>query len=106
VGSFGGEGAAFARYTLYKKMAAAYREIMVNTKDSPIMQIFQTFNAPGNPGHKPGVKLGTPEKITPTSPPNPAPRAASLTRSDSGSLGNASSSPRPSGRSQGDKSHE
>jgi regulator of protease activity HflC (stomatin/prohibitin superfamily) len=105
VSAFGGEGAAFARYTLYKKMAVAYREIMVNTKDSPIMQIFQSFNAPGNPGQKAVAKPGAPEKIAPTSPTNPVPRAASLTRRESSTLGNADS-PRPSVRSQGDQSHE
>jgi regulator of protease activity HflC (stomatin/prohibitin superfamily) len=104
VNAFGGEGAAFARYTLYKKMAVAYREIMVNTKDSPIMQIFQSFNAPGNTGQKAVAKPGAPEKIAPTSPVNPAPRAASLTRRESSPLGNAES-PRPSVR-QGDQSHE
>ncbi|HEV8069101.1 MAG TPA: SPFH domain-containing protein [Planctomycetaceae bacterium] len=105
VSAFGGEGAAFARYTLYKKMAVAYREIMVNTKDSPIMQIFQSFNAPGNAGQKAVAKPGAPEKIAPTSPVNPAPRAASLTRRETRTLGNADS-PRPSVRSQGDQSHE
>jgi regulator of protease activity HflC (stomatin/prohibitin superfamily) len=105
VSAFGGEGAAFARYTLYKKMAVAYREIMVNTKDSPIMQIFQSFNAPGNTGQKAVAKPGAPGKIAPTSPTNPVPRQASLTRRESSTLGNADS-PRPSVRSQGDQSHE
>jgi regulator of protease activity HflC (stomatin/prohibitin superfamily) len=104
VSAFGGEGAAFARYTLYKKMSAAYREIMVNTKDSPIMQIFQSFNAPGDATHKSPATLTAPEKVAPTSPINPAPRAASLTRRDDAQvnpLGN-----RPAVRSSGDKSHE
>jgi hypothetical protein len=105
VSAFGGEGAAFARYTLYKNMAVAYREIMVNTKDSPIMQIFQSFNAPGNTGQKAVAKPGAPGKIAPTSPTNPVPRQASLTRRESSTLGNADS-PRPSVRSQGDQSHE
>jgi regulator of protease activity HflC (stomatin/prohibitin superfamily) len=103
VNAFGGEGAAFARYTLYKKMAAAYREIMVNTKDSPIMQIFQSFNAPGEAGHKPATKVGSPapEKSAPNAPP----RAASLTRHESGTSGNNNGA-QPSVRSQGDQSHE
>jgi regulator of protease activity HflC (stomatin/prohibitin superfamily) len=105
VNAFGGEGAAFARYTLYKKMAAAYREIMVNTKDSPIMQIFQSFNAPGDASQKAVAKPGAPEKIGPTSPTNPTPRAASLTRGDSSTVGRNDSN-RQSVRSQGDQSHE
>ncbi len=43
VESFGGDGQQFARYVLYQKMAGAYRQIMVNTADSPIMRIFDTF---------------------------------------------------------------
>jgi len=105
VTAFGGEGAAFARYTLYKKMAAAYREIMVNTKDSPIMQIFQSFNAPGESGQKPTKNLGAPEKSAPSSPQTAPPRAASLTRRDGTTLGNSGSA-QPPARSQGDQSHE
>jgi regulator of protease activity HflC (stomatin/prohibitin superfamily) len=107
VEAFGGEGAAFARYTLYKKMAVAYREIMVNTKDSPIMQIFQTFNASSDAAHRPATKVG-PEKNSPSSPVNPIPHAAGLTNhkgselsSDLGNNGIRKSVP-----SLGDRSHE
>jgi regulator of protease activity HflC (stomatin/prohibitin superfamily) len=106
VAAFGGEGGAFARFTLYKKMSAAYREIMVNTKDSPIMQIFQSFNAPGDVAHKPAGKLSTPEKLAPTSPPNPTPRAASLTRSDNGGVPSTGGGARQSSPSQGERSHD
>jgi hypothetical protein len=30
-------------------MAVAYRQIMVNTADSPIMKIFDSFNRTGSP---------------------------------------------------------
>jgi hypothetical protein len=63
-------------------MAGAYREIMVNTKDSPIMQIFESFAAPGGVARKSTTKPGAPEKLTPTPPVNPLPHAASLTRHD------------------------
>jgi regulator of protease activity HflC (stomatin/prohibitin superfamily) len=106
VAAFGGEGGAFARFTLYKKMSAAYREIMVNTKDSPIMQVFQSFNAPSDVAHKPPAKPGAPEKIIPTSPTNPTPRAASLTRRDDGGASSSDGSARQSSRSPGDRSHE
>ncbi len=106
VAAFGGEGGAFARFTLYKKMSAAYREIMVNTKDSPIMQIFQTFNAPDDGAHKPAKKLGTPEKLGPTSPVNPTPRAASLTRTDDGGVSVTGRGARQSSPSQGERSHD
>jgi regulator of protease activity HflC (stomatin/prohibitin superfamily) len=51
VEAFDGSGSQYAQYVLYEKIASAYRNIMVNTADSPIMRIFESFNAPGgNPG--------------------------------------------------------
>lgn len=46
VEAFNGNGAQFAQYVLYQKLSAAYRQIMVNTADSPIMRIFESFNEP------------------------------------------------------------
>ena len=70
-----GEGGAFARYTLYRKMAAAYRDIMVNTKDSPIMQIFQTFGDDRAARRSPNraIRIGPVEtgQIAPTHPRTP-----------------------------------
>jgi regulator of protease activity HflC (stomatin/prohibitin superfamily) len=43
VKAFNGDGAQYAQYVLFDKMAAAYRTIMVNTADSPIMKIFESF---------------------------------------------------------------
>ncbi len=48
VEAFSGNGAEFARYVLNQKLAPAYRRIMANTEDSPIMDIFRSF-APGTP---------------------------------------------------------
>ncbi len=50
VESFGGDGHQFARYVLYQKMAGAYRQIMVNTADSPLMRIFDAFAPPQQAG--------------------------------------------------------
>jgi regulator of protease activity HflC (stomatin/prohibitin superfamily) len=47
VEAFDGSGSQFAQYVLFEKIASAYRNIMVNTADSPIMKIFETFNTPG-----------------------------------------------------------
>jgi len=44
VGAFSGDGLKYARYVLYQKLAPAYRTIMANTADSPIMDIFKSFN--------------------------------------------------------------
>lgn len=46
VAAFGGNGSQFAQYVLYQKLATAYRRVMVNTADSPIMKIFESFNQP------------------------------------------------------------
>ncbi len=46
VEAFGGDGAGYAKYLLHKKLAPAYRKIMANTEDSPIMKIFESFAVP------------------------------------------------------------
>ncbi len=43
VEAFGGDGNAFARYVLYKALAPGYNSIMVNTADSPMMDVFGTL---------------------------------------------------------------
>ena len=43
VSAFQGDGQRYARYVLLEKLAPAYRQIMANTADSPIMDIFKTF---------------------------------------------------------------
>lgn len=46
--AFNGNGAQYAQFVLYQKLSAAYRKIMVNTADSPIMKIFDSLNVPVN----------------------------------------------------------
>jgi len=43
VEAFDGDGQAYAQYVLYQKLSASYQKIMVNTADSPIMKIFESF---------------------------------------------------------------
>lgn len=43
VSAFSGDGNAYARFVLFQKLAPAYRSIMANTADSPIMEIFRAF---------------------------------------------------------------
>ena len=45
VAAFQGDGLRYARFVLLEKMAPAYRQIMANTADSPIMDIFKDFRA-------------------------------------------------------------
>ena len=46
VEAFDGNGGQYAQYVLFQKMSGAYRQIMANTADSPIMKIFESFNTP------------------------------------------------------------
>ena len=48
VEAFSGDGKQYARYVLLQKMSSAYRDIMVNTADSPIMKIFESFTPESN----------------------------------------------------------
>ena len=44
VEAFGGDGDEFARWVMMKKLAPAYRRMMINTADSPIMEMFEQYN--------------------------------------------------------------
>jgi regulator of protease activity HflC (stomatin/prohibitin superfamily) len=41
--AFNGDGAEFARYTLLKKIAPAFKAMMVNTENSTLMDVFKAF---------------------------------------------------------------
>jgi regulator of protease activity HflC (stomatin/prohibitin superfamily) len=43
VEALGGDGEAFARYVLYQKLAPSYKGIMINTSDSPLMNVFKNL---------------------------------------------------------------
>lgn len=55
VEAFDGNGGLYAQYVLFQKLSGAYRDLMVNTADSPIMKIFEAFN-------NPATKTGSPVK--------------------------------------------
>lgn len=44
VEAFDGNGNEYAQFVLYQKLASAYRRIMVNTADSPIMRMFESIS--------------------------------------------------------------
>jgi regulator of protease activity HflC (stomatin/prohibitin superfamily) len=46
VAAFAGNGSQYAQYVLYQKLSSAYRRMMVNTADSPLMKIFESFTEP------------------------------------------------------------
>ncbi len=67
VEAFDGSGGEFAQYVLYQKIASAYRNIMINTADSPIMRIFDSFNRPaGRPNATTAAATTTPLSESPT----------------------------------------
>lgn len=45
VEAYDGSGDEFARWVMLKKLAPSFRQMMVNTADSPLMEIFNEFNA-------------------------------------------------------------
>ena len=48
VEAFSGEGNEFARWVFLKKIAPAFRSMMVNTADSPLMDMFGNFGESGS----------------------------------------------------------
>ncbi len=67
VEAFSGDGRQLAQFILFQKMAPAFRRIMVNTSDSPLMKVFERFNeirpeAPVPPAAQPKL---TAEKASP-----------------------------------------
>jgi len=52
VTAFGGSGDEYARWVMLRKLAPAFRSMMVNTADSPIMEIFQQYQKGAEDGKK------------------------------------------------------
>lgn len=48
VEAYDGDGDQYARWVMLKKMAPSFRQMMVNTADSPLMDIFSEFNGIGD----------------------------------------------------------
>ncbi len=55
VKAYDGNGAAYAQYVLYQKLASAYRRIMINTQDSPLMKVFDGATQPHDGPRPPSV---------------------------------------------------
>jgi len=49
VAAYQGDGNGYARWVMLKKLAPSFKSMMVNTADSPLMQIFEEFNATPSP---------------------------------------------------------
>lgn len=48
VEAFSGNGRAFAEFVMFEKLASAYKKIMINTADSPLMKIFEPTSTDGD----------------------------------------------------------
>jgi hypothetical protein len=58
IAAFSGNGAEFARWTLYKKLAPAFRRLMINTDNSPLMDVFKAFETkPAKTTDQPGTPV-------------------------------------------------
>ena len=65
--AFAGDGMEFARYTLLKKIAPAYKAMMVNTDNSALMDVFKAFKTnnfaqarkPSKPARRKAQNKGT-----------------------------------------------
>lgn len=68
VTAFDGDGQGYAQYVLFQKLSSSYRRIMVNTADSPIMKIFDSFatSENGKNSDLPAAPAVTPEEPTTT----------------------------------------
>jgi hypothetical protein len=53
VEAFAGSGEMFARWTMLKKLAPAFRQMVVNTADSPLMEFFKEYNVSTQPAGSP-----------------------------------------------------
>ena len=76
VEAFEGDGQAYAQYVMYQKLSASYRRIMVNTADSPIMKIFESFAESADAAKAANTANAKPSSIptpaTPATPPSGA----------------------------------
>jgi len=91
VDAFDGDGKGYAQYVMFQKLSSSYRRIMVNTADSPIMKIFESFNdtkaAGPSPGAPAAAESGAAPEPEPAStapvktPPESAPVDATVTES-------------------------
>ncbi|TWT83977.1 SPFH domain / Band 7 family protein [Planctomycetes bacterium CA13] len=67
VEAYGGSGDEFARWVMLKKLAPSFQEMMVNTSDSPLMNIFTEFSDTSNMIAKAAdVDPKTTDSISPT----------------------------------------
>ena len=53
--AFGGDGDEYARFMLWQKLAPSFKDLMVNTADSPLMDIFRAYEQGKIPSAPPAI---------------------------------------------------
>ncbi len=61
VSAYQGDGNSYARWVLLRKLAPSFKQMMVNTADSPLMHIFEEFNVPASSSDNSGATAGNKE---------------------------------------------
>jgi len=101
VEAFSGDGESYAQYVMFQKLSSSYRRIMVNTADSPIMNIFEAFNNTSPPDEKPApmtVEEKSSEEPQPVEKSKPQPETLTepaLTKSPSESVNQSTETDKP-----------
>lgn len=87
ISAFGGDGDEYAQWTMLKKLAPSFRQMMVNTADSPLMEIFRRYQS--GAGARPAERLGKPtESETPPAPAVTSPSGTAVAPGNSVSTAN------------------
>jgi regulator of protease activity HflC (stomatin/prohibitin superfamily) len=85
VEAFDGDGKGYAQFVMFEKLASSYRRIMINTADSPIMNIFESFSNTTAVNEAP-TPVAMPSVGTPSAP-EPVTAAAPVAVSEPAKLG-------------------
>lgn len=67
VEAFSGDGQAYAQYVMFQKLSPAFQRMMVNTADSPLMKVFESFgpsSMAADTDALPGVSASVPREPT------------------------------------------
>ncbi len=78
VDAFDGEGKGYAQYVMFQKLSPSFRRIMVNTADSPIMKIFESFHDTQSAGRSIAAPSAAEPVTSPVVAPEP-PKSAPVT---------------------------
>jgi len=64
--AFSGDGDEYARFILWQKLAPSFQDLMVNTADSPLMEIFKAYDGSGPRAASPPPPRTSPSPVAVT----------------------------------------